>query len=74
MASKESYTEKRKLEKTIKLLSLGKAEEKWIKQIVETLDEKAKREEQCLENMKDLDEKGLSIKSSARMFEQELLR
>lgn len=74
LASKESYTEKRKLEKTIKLLSLDKAEEKWIKQIVEILDEKAKREEQCLENMKDLDEKGLSIKSSAQMFEQELLR
>ncbi|MDO4967179.1 MAG: glycosyltransferase [Candidatus Saccharibacteria bacterium] len=74
VASKESYTEERKLSSSIKLISLEKPAEKWLSLISETLTKNQDREKLCLDNLKELEKNELGIKNEAKKVEKEFLR
>ncbi len=72
VASKESYTEGRKLGKSINLLSLKKSENEWVDTINDALKSKEDRAKSSEENIKALTKSGLDIKKAAKDLEDDL--
>ena len=72
VASKESYTEKRKLSKTIETISLRKGEEKWASTIISKIKDNKSRLDNSENNIKYLEKFGYNIKTEAKKFEVEI--
>ena len=73
VASKESYTESRKLSKTVSLLSLKKSDADWKKLIDDKLSEKSDRKKASEDNIENLRKAGFDIKKEAKNLEDILL-
>ena len=70
VASKESYTESRKLSDTISLLSLKKSDAEWKRLIDDKLLEKSDRKKASEENIESLRKAGFDIKKEAKNLEE----
>ena len=74
VASKESYTGKRKLSQTVSTLSLEEPKDKWVEKILETLADKDNRAKNSTENIKYLKKHGRDIKIEVKRLEEEFLK
>ena len=74
VASKESYTEDRKLSDSITFLTLKTPSSKWADTIALKLRESAKKERDSKENTEYLEKSGFGIKTAAKLLEEEFLK
>ncbi len=72
IASKESYTDKRKLSNSVTLLSLNDGVKKWVKTIEEKLSDKNNHEEISKNNIEYLKKSHFDIRIEAKKLEEEL--
>ena len=73
IASKESFTDTRKLPESIKLISLTEDKDKWVEAIKKSLKDKSDRKKVSEENIKNLKNSGFDIKKEAKKLEEILL-
>ena len=73
VASKESYTEKRKLNESIKTISLKEPRAKWENEINTILKQKVNRDKNSKDNIANLKKSGFDIKTEAIKLGEEII-